>query len=391
MARSLAATIDDIADFTWDVVIIGAGPAGSVAARGMALQGHKVLLVDRDSFPRYKVCGCCLNRRAMADLESIGLGQIPRTLGGVELKQFHAAAASRQAILPLPNGMAVSREAFDMALASEAVEAGAVFLQNTTAKLVEGGTESRRVTLRQNDATRDVQTKIVIAATGLSAHLPENLKSVPEANARVGAGVMLRASTNAYVDGTIYMACGTRGYVGLVRTGNGCLNIAAAFDVALVRDSGGLGGAAAQVMKQAGLPPVNALETAAWKGTPALTRRPPDVADHRLFLAGDAAGYIEPFTGEGMAWAIASAVALSELLSPAIEKYTPHFEDIWRARHATLVKKDQRICRAMAWWLRRPRLVSLAVRTIAAAPALASPILRRMNTSSRPINEKVVS
>jgi flavin-dependent dehydrogenase len=47
----------------WDVVVVGAGPAGAMAARELARRGAGVLLVDRAQFPRYKVCGGCLNPR----------------------------------------------------------------------------------------------------------------------------------------------------------------------------------------------------------------------------------------------------------------------------------------------------------------------------------------
>lgn len=49
----------------YDVVVIGAGPAGSVAAYTAATQGLDVLLLDKARFPRFKVCGCCLNARAL--------------------------------------------------------------------------------------------------------------------------------------------------------------------------------------------------------------------------------------------------------------------------------------------------------------------------------------
>ena len=54
---------------TWDVVIIGAGPAGSLAAVLLARAGQRVLLLERQKFPRAKVCGCCLNQRAQQLLQ----------------------------------------------------------------------------------------------------------------------------------------------------------------------------------------------------------------------------------------------------------------------------------------------------------------------------------
>ena len=64
----------DIAGTSWDVVVVGAGPAGSMAALEIARRGPSVLLVDKARFPRYRVCGCCLNGRALSLLGSAGLG-----------------------------------------------------------------------------------------------------------------------------------------------------------------------------------------------------------------------------------------------------------------------------------------------------------------------------
>src|SRR5262249_17510298 len=53
---------------SWDVLVIGAGPAGALAARQLALAGARVLLVERKTFPRWKVCGACVNEQALSIL-----------------------------------------------------------------------------------------------------------------------------------------------------------------------------------------------------------------------------------------------------------------------------------------------------------------------------------
>ena len=79
------ATARDVSDTTWDVVVVGAGPAGSMAALEIARRGRSVLLVDKASFPRYKVCGCCLNARALSLLELADLGGLVDSAAMVEL------------------------------------------------------------------------------------------------------------------------------------------------------------------------------------------------------------------------------------------------------------------------------------------------------------------
>src|SRR5262249_19506522 len=76
---SISATLSlpDAACRRWDAAIVGAGPAGAVAASTLARSGWSVLLVDRASFPRGKVCGCCLGGAALDALEQAGVfGQV---------------------------------------------------------------------------------------------------------------------------------------------------------------------------------------------------------------------------------------------------------------------------------------------------------------------------
>src|SRR5262249_1926756 len=80
-----AMTVEEAGSRVWDVLVVGAGPAGTMAARELAQRGAAVLLVDRAAFPRWKVCGCCLNHRALSTLEAAGLGEMVRRCGAVPL------------------------------------------------------------------------------------------------------------------------------------------------------------------------------------------------------------------------------------------------------------------------------------------------------------------
>lgn len=66
---------------TWDALVIGAGPAGALAARQLAQAGVRVLLVERNAFPRWKVCSACLNGQALSVLDAIGLEALVPSLG----------------------------------------------------------------------------------------------------------------------------------------------------------------------------------------------------------------------------------------------------------------------------------------------------------------------
>jgi 2-polyprenyl-6-methoxyphenol hydroxylase-like FAD-dependent oxidoreductase len=365
----------------WDVIVIGGGPAGSLAARQLARMGKSVLLVDKLHFPRWKVCGCCVNSRALSILRAAGLSGLAERHQAVPLQFIELATQKSRAVLPLNGGVALSREALDAALVEAAIEAGAAFLPGVLAFLGADLGTARCVFLCQGKDRWETTTRLVLAATGLgSTGLggEESLAAVVEPGSRIGAGVIARSVPTFYRAGVIYMACASGGYLGLVQREDRQLNLAAALDVAFVRESGGLGQAAALILSQAGWPAVPELSELAWRGTPGLTRRAHRLAAPRVLVLGDAAGYVEPFTGEGIGWALAAGAAVAPLARRAVECWKPELAEKWTALHAFLVNQDQRLCRWVMRVLRRPSLFHLCTAAVAHAPGLAGPFLRRL-------------
>jgi flavin-dependent dehydrogenase len=93
----------------------------------------------------------------------------------------------------------------------------------------------------------------------------------------------------------------------------------------------------------------------------------------RFFRLGDAAGYVEPFTGEGMAWALAAAEAVVPLARQAADDWRPGLARAWERRLARRLAGPQRRCRWVAWLLRSPLLTGWAVGLLARWPGLARP------------------
>lgn len=373
--------LEAIADRSWDAVVVGGGPAGAMAARELARRGRAVLLVDKSRFPRYKVCGCCLNARALSALDTVGLGDLVRRLNGVPLHTLAVGRRGHRLSVRLPQGMAVSREAFDAALLDAAREAGAAVLTETTAFVCSPGKDSRNVRLRRNNAVLETTARLVVAADGLGGRLlrEQGFDSPAEEESRVGAGVIADAAPGTYDPGIIHMACAPGGYVGLVRIEDGRLNIAAAFELDFMKAAGGMGSAAAAVLESAGFPPVPDLRALSWRGTPALTRRATLVSAPRGFVLGDAAGYVEPFTGEGMAWALTSAIALAPIAERAIQHYNSDIEREWAQAYDRVVRRRQYVCRFLAAGLRRQPLVAATTAVVAAIPAVAQPFVKHIN------------
>jgi flavin-dependent dehydrogenase len=377
----MEAGLDAIASRNWDVAVIGAGPAGSVAASVAARQGASVLLIEKEKFPRSKVCGCCVNRSAAAMLTHLGL--IPEKPSPV-LMEFRLLADSREARIELPpGGFAVSRARLDALLAEQAVQCGASFIQGCSAIVAECHHDGRWIELHQDSKCARVKARIVIGAAGLTGVRFADGRELPYKNSRfsrIGAGVILPYSGDAEIvpPSVIAMNCAREGYAGMVRLEDGSFNIAAAIAPGFVRHSGGIGHAVEKILKSAGFVNAPELHSLSWRGTPPLTRRPVYSCAERVIVVGDAAGYVEPFTGEGIAWAIEQGAAAGELAARAALTNFEGIEAEWE-KLAKQFAERRRTCKFLASMLRLPSFTRGVVRALDGAPYLARPILARLN------------
>lgn len=360
----------------WDVVVVGAGPAGSLAAYRLAKQGASVLLVDRAEFPRYKVCGCCLNPRTQAMLKQIGLGHLLSE--SESISEFRAASSRHNLHVSLDGWSVLSRERIDTQLAFAACQAGATFLMKTTAQLGPVTSDGRTCVLYSNNVEKQIVAAVVLAADGLSSQLltrdvPDSVRVMP--GARIGAGTIVDNMSSAYEPHCIYMACGTGGYVGIVRLEDGRLNIAAAFDSSFVRECRGPGVAACRILNEVGWERIPGLADQFWKGTTSLTRTLRYPAGQRVLAIGDAAGYVEPFTGEGISWAVESAIRVTRLLK---NSWYPNLPLRWARWNRNESIQRRRLIRSVAWVLRRPQLTAVSINLLNLFPSITGRLIKQL-------------
>lgn len=334
-------------------------------------------------------------------LAAAGMSNLLTDLQAVPLKHMLLRTAGRSLTLDLPDSVSISRSALDTNLVRDAISAGARFLGSTQALVVkpQNGQHVQQVLLRNahpsgpTKRTREdepwvLKTRVVVAADGLnhaSLHELDQFRGHVARGSRVGLGGVIATDSAEYPRGLLSMAVGRAGYVGLVRLEDGQLNVAAAVDPSALKLATSSGHLLEGLLSEAGFSVPAGMQEVSWQGTPTLTRSLKRVAMPGIFVIGDAAGYVEPFTGEGMTWAIAGGMAVVSYVEQNLRGQAVRASRAWKATWRRSVYQRQRWCRRLSWLLRHPSGIGLAVQLVSRWPLLAQPVLRTMNDSQQGI------
>jgi flavin-dependent dehydrogenase len=358
-----------------DALIVGAGPAGTIAACILARAGVRVRLIDRAQFPRDKMCGDTLNPGALARLDRLGLaarireralpvsGMIVTGPGGTRVVGEYANDV---------RGAAIVRRDLDHMLLEEAVRAGAQFDAGVVVRGALLSGEGRVIGVRAAASSRehDLRARVVIAADGRHSRLAFELGL-----ARYAAWPRRWAFGSYYTDVDGLTSCGEMhiradGYVGIAPVPGGLTN------VCVVREIGSALRAqrieADKIVHRAisDDPTLRDRFTHARRAAPVTVLGPLAVETIAagvpgMLLAGDAAGFIDPMTGDGLRFAIRGAELAAQWSLHELETGHASFVALQRARRREFAGK-WRINRFLRALVGSPRAVHLAT-TLATA------------------------
>lgn len=353
---------------TQDIIVIGAGPAGATAACLLARSGAQVMLIDRDAFPRKKLCGGCIAQTGFELLRSHQLGNLPSLQHAPIIERLDLRSDTRQLNLRVDPYRVIDRSAFDHDLVRAAVDAGSTFLSGTRARVC----PDHRVELKDaRQTTQMLSARVTIVADGLQGAALREIEGFEwrvEGGARVGIGAILDELPAGCASDAITMLHGPCGYAGLAPLCNGRALVAAAVDPDWVRMQHH-GPPLIALLRALGLniDPDTSLNITG--GAPGLTRtRDAIEADGRLFLIGDATGYIEPFTGEGMTWALQDACMIAKHARAVLDgRYT---RSDWTAQHRRVNRRRKALCHVSTRLLRTPQLTRALMSVSSCSPAM---------------------
>jgi menaquinone-9 beta-reductase len=329
----------------YDAVVVGAGPAGSAAATVLARASFQTLVLEKDTFPRRKVCGAFLAAGALASLERLGAEENVARVGPEHIERGSVSLPSGPPVpfaLPAP-GLGISRFALDELLARGARRAGAEVRFGARVCGVESANGGFRVLLSGGER---VDTGVVIGAWGRWDALDRSLdRAFLGTRAPYFGWSAEYAGDTAALAGEVRLYVFPGGYCGLSRVEGGRVNLAGVVSDSTRRAVGGgweavVAHASSSNVKLAAdlselFPgPEGFLGT----GPVFFTAKPP--TENGLLMAGDAAGVLDPFSGEGQAAALASGILAGETAvrrlrgSIAAAALCRVYSDAWRDRFA---------------------------------------------------------
>ncbi len=350
----------------WDVAIVGAGPAGLAAAIEARRAGCSVVVLERHSIPVDKACGEGLMPQGLAALERMGVrAKIPEE----DCSPFSAIRYVQEdgrfveGRLPAPGGLGIRRVALAQAMADRAREAGVDLYEGSA--LRSHTIDDDAVTL-QTDA-REVRAQLLVAADGLHSPLrkAEGLE-VPHRGA-VRFGLRQHFAVVPWAPRVeVHFAAGAEAYV----TPAGARRVGIAF----LWEDGAIAGKVAFSELLARFPALaqklkGAAPDSEVRGAGPLRHDVARRVKNRFVLLGDAAGYVDAITGEGLCLGFAAAAAFGAVLPAALAaKATAASLAPYERAVSKAFNSYARLASRLIWIARRPWLRRVVINRLIENP-----------------------
>ena len=382
----------------FDIAIIGAGPAGSSAAILLARRGYSVALLDKDEFPRDKLCGDFLNPSCWPLFAELGIGDALLAVDHETVSAFRMTCCSgAEAELPLsaPNsanspGVGLRRFFFDEILFKKAAAEGVSTLPGRRINSLHRQSRGWRIDHYHGEIGATLQAKILIGADGRNSWVANQLALNRESARRGRAvGFQLRLKHRGGLGGRVEIHQFPGGYAGVLGLGDGTLNLCLAADRRQL-------GAHLRIdaLLETHLPKnphLQALLRQAEPAGPVRSTYPVYFPARRahgegVLLIGDAARVNEPVTGEGIFFALRSAAIAAATIDQALRSNDPSASRL--SAYTLRCRREFRRRRALnaliRWVIYRPALLSGLLRLSRRNELFLEPLVQAICTPENP-------
>ncbi len=339
----------------YDVAVVGAGPAGSFAAYLLGRAGKKVLLIDKNKDPVRKVCGEYLCPRGVALINGSGAGTALRESLPINgMKMVTPRGTTVHSSFPLQaSGRAVNRKIFDNHLLELAKSQGVELRLGVTVG------DLRRAEHGWTLATNrgDFSASFVIGADGRGSRISKIFDNDREnKDRRVAVHCFVNSERDNDRFGEMHMFADSS-YIGVDPTGTREVNLSLVANAQTIQSLGGPARAlfhyinlSTDLQRRFGVELVNTPVTTAY---PIQHQTNSVVPGEGVALVGDAAGFVDPLTGEGIFNALLSSQLLSQALIEQPERALPRY----RRSYVKHLRGKIRLNRVFQWLLRKPWLI----------------------------------
>ena len=355
----------------FDVAIVGGGPAGSSCAAFCAAAGLRTAIIEREKFPREKVCGDCVNPACWPILARLRVAeQVRSSPHGTLARVDFIGMGGRRVSVGLPVGddaeIAIKRSIFDNLLLERARELGATLFQPATVTEL-SSPDPRNEHWKISLGDEVLKARTLVAADGRNSTVARLSGLMPPA-AKERVALQTHLPLPRDFGERVVLEFRPEGYSGQAPVGDDQLNLC------LVSVPKQIASLRAWAEDRFSISPDHS-----WRTITPLTREPVSAAQPSLFFAGDAARVVEPFTGEGIYYALASGELAAKAI--ALQGEGGNAGDVavaYAAAHAQLYRGRLWINRLARAAVLSPRVASGFLTVARFQPALLRLLTRKI-------------
>lgn len=333
-----------------EILVIGAGPAGSITSARLSQAGYDVLLIDKASFPREKTCGDALSPLAVKRLAEIGVLAEVVNSGANIIESASITGTTGIKVqanfkdfldFQRPYGLAMPRFEFDNILLQHAVQEGAAFQSNLNVlNIIRAGKDIQKVLAASSDNKIEIEAKHYVIAVGANIGLLRR-------NGFVDSNIALATASRSYYEvgqdiansfDFFYEKDLMPGYGWVFPVGNGTINIGVGAWASKKVSKKNLDGFIEKLVARNSIP--SPISVGKMKGYPLRTDFPSQkLSGNNWLLAGESAGLVNPLTGEGIDLAIESGLVAAEEITNSIKHrsaYADRYQNILEDRYRNM-------------------------------------------------------